>query len=137
MRLLAGIVGCSTVLAACGGEAVDVVASGSEPAPAGPQVELDSSKVLALSADFAIHKGINEACEGDEPDHLSAFFADLQSMGAANELVESARVVATEMYDMARKEEPEYVCTPEMHEGVASRVSAAWLDWDDIRMGVE
>ena len=100
-------------------------------------VEFDESKILALAADFAIHKGLTEACDGDDPDHLSTFFGEIVAMGASDALIESTRLVATEMYDMARKEEPEYVCTPEMFEGVNARVAAARLDWVDIRESVE
>lgn len=103
------------------------------PAPLAQPVPLEGSKVMAIAADFAIHKGITEACGGDEPDHLVPFIDQLRTLPADPDLIRSSELVASEMYDMARKEEPEHVCTPEMFEGISQRVANARLDWEAIR----
>ncbi len=116
--------------AACAGEQVETTA----PATA---IEFDAAQVLAISAEFAIQKGMEEACDGSEPDLLSPFLDELRDLGASPELVKNAEGVATDMYDMARSEEPEYVCTPEMFEGATERVAKAQADWAAIKEGAE
>ena len=97
-----------------------------------PVVQLDGSQVLAIAADFAIHKGLTEACASDEADHLLPFLDGLRDLPASADLILSSQMVASEMYDMARKEEPEYVCTPEMFEGVTERVAGSHTQWQAI-----
>ena len=124
IALMAGL----AVLGACSAEET-------APAATAHAVELDAGMVLAITAEFAVHKGMNELCDGNGPDHLEPFLQELTEFEAPPDLVDNANRVAEELLTMIRDEEPEYVCTPEMFESASARVAEAGQDWIDMKSG--
>ncbi len=120
--------------AACTPEVAGGVGDGPEAAAA---TELDTATVLAIAAEFGIRKGMTEACDGTDPDRLAGFLAELRALETDPLLVREAERVSDDMYEMARVEEPEYVCTPEMYESSTQRAAKAEADWSDLRKNIE
>ena len=92
-----------------------------------------SESILSIARDLSIQRGMTKLCEGTGQNLLAPFLEDLNTMNASYGLMSEVQSVILETSSQLAREEPEYICTPEMSEDSTTRVLEATRSWNTIK----